>query len=42
MYEKIKKWYMQGLWNENMVRAAAEKGLLTSGEAETILEERAK
>ena len=37
MFEKIKKWYIQGLWTEAMVRAAYEKGVLTNGECNEIL-----
>lgn len=29
MFEKIKKWYKQGLWSEQMVRNAVEKGVIT-------------
>ena len=29
MFEKIKKWYIQGLWTIEMVRNAQEKGILT-------------
>lgn len=29
MYEKIKKWYKQGLWTEAMVRNAVKKGIIT-------------
>ena len=37
MYEKIKKWYKQALWTENMVQNAVKKGILTADEAEEIL-----
>ena len=37
MYEKIKKWYKQGLWTEEMVRNAVGKGILTEEQAEEIL-----
>lgn len=37
MYEKIKKWYTQGLWTEKMVRNAMEKGVLSANEASEIL-----
>ena len=37
MYEKIKKWYRQGLWSAEMVQTAAEKGILTADEADSIL-----
>ena len=29
MYEKIRKWYQQGLWTEKMVQNAVAKGVLT-------------
>lgn len=37
MHEKIKKWYKQGLWTEEMVQTAADKGILTKEEATEIL-----
>lgn len=37
MYEKIKKWYKQGLWTEAMVQNAVAKGKLTEEEANDIL-----
>ena len=37
MYEKIKRWYKQGLWTEAMVRHAVVKGKLTEAEAAEIL-----
>lgn len=30
MYEKIKKWYGQGLWTAAMVANAVTKGVITS------------
>lgn len=39
MFEKIKKWYKQGLWTEEMVRNAVGKGILTEEQAEEILAE---
>lgn len=39
MYEKIKKWYAQGLWNADMVRSAVTKGKITEAQAEQILGE---
>lgn len=39
MYEKIKKWYKQGLWTEEMVQDAVNKGILTEDEAAEILKE---
>lgn len=38
MYEKIKKWYKQGLWTEEMVMNAVDKGLITEEQAKEILE----
>ena len=38
MFEKIKKWYIQGLWTEEMVRKAYEKGILANGQVVEILE----
>ena len=37
MFERIKKWYKQGLWTENMVNNAVAKGILTAEEAAQIL-----
>jgi hypothetical protein len=37
MFEKIKKWYKQGLWTELMVRNAVAKGILTEEQAKEIL-----
>jgi hypothetical protein len=37
MYEKIKKWYEQGLWTIEMVQNAVTKGVLTENEASEIL-----
>ena len=37
MYEKIKKWYKQGLWTEEKVRNAVDKGILTEDQAKEIL-----
>lgn len=30
MKEKIKKWYEQGLWTDEMVRHAVVKGIITA------------
>jgi hypothetical protein len=38
MFEKIKKWYKQGLWTEAMVLNALRKGVITQTEADSILE----
>ena len=37
MREKVKKWYEQGLWTEDMVRRAQEKGVLTEAQVAEIL-----
>lgn len=37
MYEKIKKWYKQGLWTEAMVRNAVAKNVITEDQANEIL-----
>lgn len=37
MKEKIARWYAQGLWTEDMVRTAADKGVITGMEVEEIL-----
>ena len=39
MYEKIRKWHIQGLWTEYMVRTAQAKGVLTEAQAAEILGE---
>ncbi len=36
MYEKIKRWYRQGLWTSLMVDAAAEKHIITKAQAKEI------
>jgi len=38
MYEKINKWYKQGLWTAEMVRTAVEKGVITPEQEREILE----
>ena len=37
MKEKILKWYSMGLWTEKMVQDAVNKNILTSDEANEIL-----
>lgn len=37
MFERIKRWYKQGLWTEAMVWNAVKKDVLTDKEAEEIL-----
>lgn len=36
MFEKIKKWYAQGLWTAQMVASAVSKGVLTEEQAQEI------
>jgi hypothetical protein len=38
MYEKIKKWYRQGLWTAEMVQDAVDRGILAEDEYKTIVE----
>lgn len=38
MFEKIKKWYKQGLWSEAMVRNAVAKGVITEDQLKDILD----
>ena len=37
MFEKIKKWYKQGLWTKTMVNNATVKNVITEEQAEEIL-----
>lgn len=37
MYEKIKKWYVQGLWTAEMVQTAAEKRVITLEQCDEII-----
>lgn len=37
MYEKIKKWYKQGLWTEAMVNNAVAKNVITEAQAKEIM-----
>lgn len=39
MFEKIKKWYEQGLWTEEMVQTAADKGVITQAQVSEIMKE---
>lgn len=39
MFEKIKKWYKQGLWTEVMVNNAFAKGVITEKELNEILQQ---
>lgn len=36
MKEKIAKWHKQGLWTEEMVRHAVEKGVITKDDFKEI------
>lgn len=37
MYEKIKLWYKQDLWTDEMVLQAVEKGVITQEQADEIM-----
>lgn len=37
MFEKIKKWYTQGLWSADMVEQATQKGVITEEQRDQIL-----
>lgn len=37
MFEKIKKWYKQGLWTEPMVQNALNKGIITQDQYAEII-----
>lgn len=37
MKDKIEKWYNQGLWTDEMVKQAVEKGVITQAECDEIL-----
>ena len=41
MFEKIKKWFSQGLWTEDMVLDAIGKGAITHEQADRILKREA-
>lgn len=36
MFEKIKRWYQQGLWTDTMIDNAVKKGVLSEEQAEEI------
>ena len=36
MFEKIKSYYMRGIWNERKVRDAVAKGVITPEQFKTI------
>ena len=40
MYEKIKRWYQQGLWTEEMVNNAVKKGVLSEEEESAIINDK--
>ena len=42
MYEKIKKWYKQGLWTKIMVVNAVKKGIITKAQYKEITNEEYK
>ena len=37
MFERIKKWYKQGLWTVDMVQNAVTKGVITEEQAAEII-----
>lgn len=37
MKQKIEKWYKMGLWTEEMVMNAVEKGVITEQDGQSIL-----
>ena len=37
MYEKIKKYYELGMWNEQKVRNAVDKGVITAEQFKEIM-----
>lgn len=39
MFEKIKRWYEEGLWTKAMVRNAVRKGKITAEQYEKIVGE---
>ncbi len=36
MFDKINRWYKQGLWTAEMVQTAANKGVITQAQADEI------
>lgn len=38
MYERIKRWYSMGLWTEEMVNIAKQKGIISKEECSKILD----
>lgn len=41
MFERIRKWYMQGLWTAAQVQQSIQKGVLSDEEATQIIKEEA-
>lgn len=39
MFEKIRRWYLLGLWSEAMVCQAVTKQVITREECDTIIKE---
>ena len=39
MKDKIKRWYEQGLWSDQMVHDAVDKGVITEQEYQDIVRE---
>ncbi len=39
MFEKIKKWYEQGLWTAEQVQKALEKNVITQDQVSEIMKE---
>lgn len=37
MFERIKKWHSMGLWTEEMVKNAVDKGVITEEQCNEIL-----
>lgn len=37
MFDKIKRWYKQGLWSVSMVHDALKKGIITTDQYNDIL-----
>ena len=39
MFEKIKKWYKQGLWTKEMVQMAVTKNIITEEQLKEVLDQ---
>lgn len=37
MFEKIKRWYIMGLWTEAMVKSAHKKGIISQEQYDSII-----